>query len=286
MKRVLQLLLLTAPLLAQDLSFQHSFTRSEVDNPNDSYTSNKDHHILRNIREHVSSQFGTKYAGISIRVSNGLVTFEGSVENSQDRQAMTNKALSVQGVLNINNNLLITNRGQATDTVNDLNTYTTERDRQLTLNIRGALKNNFGNIYDPVRISIQNGVVRLVGVVKSQKDIDQIIATINSLDGVSGIDNQLTIKATPPANFGDNQTVDTRDSYYGVRDRQIVISLRSQLMNISSDRYAKIALDSTNGIVTLSGSVLSKEDAALAVNKALLTQGVASVNDLLTYPKA
>ncbi len=285
MKRILQFLLLTAPLLAQDLRFHPNITLSAGGNLNDSYTGNKDHYILLSIRENLSSQFGTKYDGIAIRVSNGLVTFEGSVDSSQDRRAITIKALSIQGVLNVNNNLLITKSEQSTDNVNDLNTYTTERDRQLILNIRGALKSGYGTTYNHVRINIQNGVVLLIGVVKSQKDIDQIVETVSSMEGASGINNQLSVKPTPPANFKDNQIVDTRDSYYGVRDRQIVISLRGQLTTISADSYAKVTIDSINGVVTLKGNVPSKDDAALVVRKALLTQGVASINDFLTYPK-
>lgn len=271
------------PLAAQDAALEHSTTLAATYNPHDSYTTEKDYQILLNIREHISSQFGTKYDGIAIRVSNGAVTIEGAVDNHQDLETITNKAYNVQGVGFVNNNLVIANRGQATDSGNNLIQYLTERDRQIALNIRTQLRLEFGSLYDHLAINVENGVVRISGLVGNISDSNDILRIASHVEGVEHVDNQLDIKQTPSLQFEDNQVVDPRDSFVTVTDRVIVISLRGQLTAVSDMKYDKIYIHVDQGIVTLTGDVPTQTDAAIAVLRATRTQGVQSVNDLLRY---
>lgn len=283
MKIFAALMLSLSSVLVAENTLQNSAVLRASSNANDSYTTEKDRLILINLRQQISSQFGKKYDGISIRVSNGAVTFVGTVDTHLDVQTITNKGHSVQGVTTIANRLIVANKGQVADSGNALNSYTTDKDRVLSLNVRAAIKKAFGSSYEGLKISVQNGIVRLIGLVKSQKDMDTLVRLAGSLDGVAGVDNRLTLPASPPPRYEDSQTVDPRDSYGTTVDRQIVITLRASLENISADNYDKVYINVVNGIVTLSGSVPSKKDAKLAVDRAIQTQGVRTVNDTLLY---
>lgn len=283
MKILASLLLSLSSILVAENTLQNSAVLRASSNPNDSYTTEKDRLILINLRQQISSQFGKKYDAISIRVSNGAVTFVGTVDNHLDVQTMTNKGHSVQGVTTIANRLIVANKGQIADSGNALNSYTTDKDRVLALNVRGAIKKAFGSAYESLKISVQNGIVRLTGLVKSQQDVDKLLTLAGSLDGVAGVDNRLTLPVPPPPRYEDSQTVDPRDSYSTAVDRQIVITLRAALENISADNYDKVYINVVHGLVTLSGNVPSKRDAKLAVDKAIQTQGVRTVNDTLRY---
>lgn len=277
-------LFLALSLFYVDPTMQHSVTASKSLNPNDSYITTQDQHILLNIRQHINALFGKKYETIAVSVSSGMVTFSGTVLSADDRMAIGNVALRVQGVVAVNNSLIVANKGQSTNTATG-DSFSSYTDQQVILSIRNELRRQYGSKYLSLIINSDNGIVTIKGSVLSNGDMNRIIFLAQNVQGVQSVINELSVQSTSSPNLATDVQVDPRDSYATSNDRIIVINIRNQLASVPGDRYKNTYITVINGGVTLFGQVATKQEADAAANKAQHVTGVLSINNTLSYPK-
>ncbi|MCS4306347.1 osmotically-inducible protein OsmY [Rheinheimera pacifica] len=138
---------------------------------------------------------------------------------------------------------------------------------ETTLLLNGNL-----NSFD-INTDVKNGKVTLTGKVKS--DVDKALAEelIENLDGVTGVDNQLTV-----VNSG--QTANSKDGS-ALKDAKIATVVKTRLLFESEVSGTSINVDADNGVVTLQGEVDSDAEKDLAVAIAKNTSDVTRVIDKL-----
>mgnify|MGYP000203372356 CR=1 FL=1 len=138
---------------------------------------------------------------------------------------------------------------------------------ETTLLLNGNL-----NSFD-INTDVQNGVVTLTGKVDSKVDKALAEELIENLEGVSKVDNKLSVVA---------QTKDTdAKASSALKDAKIATVVKTRLLFESEVSGTSIDVDASNGVVTLSGEVASDAEKDLAVAIAKNTNDVSKVIDKL-----
>ncbi|MGP9803001.1 BON domain-containing protein [Rheinheimera sp. NSM] len=141
---------------------------------------------------------------------------------------------------------------------------------ETTLLLNGNL-----NSFD-INTDVKNGAVTLTGKVENEVDKALAEELIENLDGVTGVDNQLTVVAS--GNKG-NKAGDKDNS--GLKDAKIATVVKTRLLFESEVSGTAIDVDAENGVVTLQGEVDSAAEKDLAVAIAKNTADVSRVIDKL-----
>ena len=138
---------------------------------------------------------------------------------------------------------------------------------ETTLLLNGNL-----NSFD-INTDVKNGAVTLTGKVESEVDKALAEELIENLDGVTGVDNQLTVMASG------KQAGDKDNS--GLKDAKIATVVKTRLLFESEVSGTSIDVDAKHGVVTLKGEVASDAEKDLAVAIAKNTDDVDKVIDKL-----
>jgi len=132
---------------------------------------------------------------------------------------------------------------------------------------------------NPFRIDthVENGKVILTGEVESQVDKDLAAEIAKGTDGVTGVDNKLTVKADAPK-------ADANDRDFGdyVTDATLTAKVKYALLENDSTDGLGIDVDTKASTVTLHGDVKSSQVKELAGRIASNVEGVDQVNNQLT----
>ena len=138
---------------------------------------------------------------------------------------------------------------------------------ETTLLLNGNL-----NSFD-INTDVENGMVTLTGKVTS--DVDKALAEelIENLDGVTKVDNQLTVMATDKQGGANDNS--------GLKDAKIATVVKTRLLFEAEVSGSAIDVDAKNGVVTLQGEVESDAEKDLAIAIAKNTNDVSRVIDKL-----
>ncbi len=144
------------------------------------------------IQAKVSRQLASKteFHNVQAAVEDGIVTLSGSVNLYQqklDAARKIRKAENVQGV----RNLIAVNGKNVPDAE-----LAEQLDRKLYYDRLG-----YGNQFNYVTASVENGVATLTGGTRTEVDRDSAVALVNSTPGVKDVVSD--IEVAPPSNFDD-----------------------------------------------------------------------------------
>lgn len=141
------------------------------------------------------------------------------------------------------------------------------------------LMNTNLNNFD-INTDVKNGKVVLTGKVNSELDKELAEELVLSLDGVTDVDNSLTV-----LNHSDveNSSKDMSDSAESdLTDAKISTVITTRFLFDSEVSGSNIDVDTDNGIVTLNGSVESEAEKQLAIEIAKNAEDVNEVVDKLS----
>lgn len=152
-------------------------------------------------------------------------------------------------------------------------------DQELAKKIRDKISSGwFSKGYDKVTVDVRDGVVTLSGSVKTESDKEKIEKEVRNLDGVKTFNSQL--KVNEPSK--DSEKKYPQDIASNSADAQLNKKIRD---TISSgwlwDSYKGVALNTTDGVVSLTGSIKNRKDEQKLVEEIQKIQGVKSVNSNL-----
>lgn len=190
------------------------------------------------ITEAVNAQFATSNAvpaeNIKVSTNEGVVRLTGSTTNLLAKREATTLTQNIHGVLSVINNVKV-----ASDRPDDA----------IETDVNQALSTDPATEALEISISVQNGLVRLKGVVDSwqEKQLAETIAA--GVKGVTGIKNTILVQRNP-----------TRTAENIKREVETTLMMNSQ---IRGDRI-KVSVDSSR--VTLSGAVGSAYEKQLAMD--------------------
>tara|TARA_R110002126_G_scaffold16527_22_gene66051 strand:+ start:1391 stop:1957 length:567 start_codon:yes stop_codon:yes gene_type:complete len=146
---------------------------------------------------------------------------------------------------------------------------------ETTLLLNGNL-----NSFD-INTDVKNGKVTLTG--KVDREVDKALAAelVENLDGVSSVDNKLTVMAD--SKKGHSKGHD--DDAGGLTDAKVATVVKTRLLFESETSGTAIDVDVENGVVMLKGEVDSDAESDLAEAIAKKTKDVKRVDNQLTVAK-
>jgi osmotically-inducible protein OsmY len=129
---------------------------------------------------------------------------------------------------------------------------------------------------------VKSGVAYLTGAVESDIDRDLAGEIAKSIDGVSKVENKLTVdKAKITADMDNDMAHDRSTFKRSVANATLTARIKSELLLNTNTAGLSIDVDSRDGEVTLSGEVDSQQEKELAEQIADNTNGEGSVTNNL-----
>lgn len=131
---------------------------------------------------------------------------------------------------------------------------------------------------------VRSGVVYLSGTVESDIDRDLAGEIARSVGGVKDVKNDLVVdkaKAKAKATGAERSKSKDRDFRNTVADATHTAKVKTQLLANTNTSGLGIDVDTTDGVVVLSGKVASAEERSLAGKIAQNTSGTKSVDNKL-----
>ncbi len=130
-------------------------------------------------------------------------------------------------------------------------------------------------------VSVEQGTAVLKGKVENEVDRDLAERIALDIKGIDKVDNQLEIDPNVAAEPGTKANMAQR-----FEDATLTATVKSKLLWSSVTEALKIEVDSKDGVVTLKGRAQSPEAKEVAGNLATNTDGVVSVNNLISISAA
>lgn len=198
------------------------------------------------------------FKNITVRVSNGTVILSGQVELYAYKESAIKKARKVNGAKDVRDNIAV---GGPTIPDNVL--------QQKLLGKIQVDRIGFGQVFDAIGVSVQNGIVTLGGHAKGPVTEQSAVSLTAYTPGVKGINNQIQIDPVSP--MDDGIRLATFRAIYGYAPLKIYAIVPSRPIRISVQ----------NGNVTLYGVVNNEMDKDLVYMRAMQVPNVFHVTNNL-----
>lgn len=179
--------------------------------------------------------------GIDVTTSEGIVTLNGTVSNLLAKDRATKLATTVRGVRSVVNRLNVEPTVMRTDT-------------EIAQQVEQALLADPATESYEVSTVVNNGVVTLEGTVESWPERQLAARVAKGVIGVKDVNNKIDV------------------SYAVARtDREVTADVRGQLRANAMVDAGLIRVDTSNGVVTLTGTVGSAAEKNRAIANAYVT---------------
>jgi hyperosmotically inducible protein len=197
-------------------------------------------------------------------VSNdGVVTLTGTVSEESHKSLAQDTVENLPGVKSVDNQLVVSGQQPAENS-----------DGWLSMKVKGALLFNRNVSAVNTEVYVTDGIVTLKGHADSQAQKDLTGQYAKDIDGIKGIDNQMTIVelTNKPDQDKDNK----------VDDASITAQVKMAFLTHHSTSAFKTGVETNNGIVTLSGNAINGAGKDMATKVASDINGVTNVVNNMT----
>ena len=198
------------------------------------------------------------FQNVKVDVSNGVATLTGSVELYEYKAEADSKAHKVKGITAVRNQIEVSG--------------TTVSDEELRTKLLEKLtydRVGYGNTFNAISLTVQNGVVTLAGHARTDVDKDSAIGLVSTYPGVKDVNDE--IQVDPVSIMDDRIRLQVARAVYGY----------PSLNKYAIDPAKTIRISVQNGNVELYGVVDSKADSDVANLRANGVPGVFSVKNYL-----
>ncbi len=196
--------------------------------------------------------------GISMEVSNGMVTLRGSVGIGLQRELAEEAVAALPGVKSIDNQIVV--KPSPPEAVDEL----------LALRVRTILGLHRSGRHHAGRLEVKGGVVTLKGEAENEAMRTLAAEYAADVEGVTGVKNELTLaspKATEAAaKVGNGHTAGApgvAEPAAEVDDPSIAAQVRMALRAHRTTRALKPGVEAKEGVVTLTGYAATAEEREL-----------------------
>ena len=194
-----------------------------------------------------------KHDSIKTVSKNGAVTLTGTVANSSHKSLAEDTVESLPGVKSVDNQLKVKEAGHAEHSDGWLSTKV-----KTTLLFHRNVSASGTDVY------VNDGIVSLRGEASSQAQKELTTEYAKDVEGVKEVKNEMTIAKTPAK---PEETMGEK-----IDDASITAQVKSSLMAHRSTSALKTKVETTDGVVTLSGKARN------AAEKSLVTKLVTDIN--------
>lgn len=225
------------------------------------YASRTDDRIESSAKQSYVFKTYLKADDIKIQSVNGAVTLTGTVAQESHKSLAQDTVASLPDVKSVDNKLVIKGGSPA------------ERsDAWLTAKVKTMFLFH-RNVSAMTEVNTKDGVVNLKGEAGSQAQKDLTTEYAKDVEGVKGVNNEMTIGKTPKK----KQTVGSK-----IDDASITAQVKMTLLYHRSTSVIKTSVTTKNGVVTLTGKAKNAAEKDLAAKFADDVNGVKSVKNKMT----
>ena len=196
-----------------------------------------------------------KFKDIKISVTGGVVDLEGTVNTYATKEELDKKAHRVKNVVAVRNNLQIAGAGEVPDA---------ELQQQIIKKLQYD-RVGYGNAFNAISVSVQNGVVTLSGNALGPVAADSAVSLASNFPHVQDVINNIQVDPLSP--MDDQSRMQVYRAVYGF----------PSLNRYSLDPAQPIRIVVVNGNVTLYGVVASQADKDTAGIRANSVPGIFKV---------
>jgi len=215
---------------------------------------------------------------IKVSVDNGTATLTGTVEENTDKELAKQIALGVRGIENVDNQIKVEADYVSPARASEERSFGEfVDDATITTSIKSKLlwsKSTKGLKMD---VDTHMGAVKLLGNADSAESKEIAGRMAQNTNGVVSVDNQLVVDKANPASKEKPEAA-KQDTSEAIADTWITTKVKSTYMYSSNVENDDITVSTKDGNVTLSGTVSSGAERALATELAQNIRGVKSVN--------
>lgn len=190
-------------------------------------------------------------SAIGVAVKDGIVTLSGKVDAYSKKLAAENAAKKIAGVKAVVEEIEV-----------GIPSGTEKTDKELAAAVWNALRWHVAVLQDKIKISVENGVVKLEGEVDWAYQRNSARSAVENLEGVRSVINLITVKPAVSATDIQNK-------------------IRAAFLRSATVDAKNINAEVVEGRVTLRGFVRSLSEKEDAETAAWAAPGVTRVNSLL-----
>ncbi|SHN05302.1 BON domain-containing protein [Phytopseudomonas punonensis] len=219
---------------------------------------------------------------IEVVVEDGVATLNGAVENSAEHDLASELAGSIEGVREVNNRLKV-DPDQAPPVVNDQARIVADKtlaqrfdDATLAATVKSKLLWNSNTEGLDIQVRAENGVVSLSGNAGTPAAKELAGELVTNTEGVREVHNHLSI-STADSTSAEAQNA-ANDAAASISDSWITSKVKASFLYSRNLDALNIKVDTREGFVRLSGTVLSNAEKRLAVETARNIRGVRGVD--------
>jgi hyperosmotically inducible periplasmic protein len=200
---------------------------------------------------------------IKTESKNGAVTLTGTVAEASHRSLAENTVESLPGVKSVDNQLKIKNASPAEHS-----------DAWLSTKVKSTLLFHRNVSASGTDVYVKDGVVSLRGEAASEAQKELTAEYAKDVEGVKDVKNELTIAKTPAKS---GETIGEK-----IDDASITAQVKSSLLSHRSTSALKTKVETTDGVVTLSGIAKNTAEKSLVTKLVNDINGVNSVINNMT----
>lgn len=236
------------------------------------------------------AQISTTYAlspylrsnDISVVVKGSEAAISGIVEEEVNKELAQEIAMGVPGINNVDNQLTVEQDYKPSKESKDSN-MANERsygevvdDATITAAVKSKLMWSKDAEGLSTKVDTKSGNLTLQGTAISEEAKAHAESMAKNTRGVISVDNQLVVDTDKPS-VADTAKRSAGKAGSAISDGWITTKVKSTLMYSSNVSGSDISVNTTNGVVTLSGKVGSGAEQSLAAELAQNVRGVESV---------
>jgi hyperosmotically inducible protein len=199
-----------------------------------------------------------QFHNVKVAVENGIAALTGTVDLYEFKADAAKRAQKVKGVVAVRNEIEVGGPSIPDDQLQTKLVEKLQYDRV-----------GYGNAFNAISVSVQNGVVTLNGHARTDVDKDSAMALVSLCPGVKDVNEE--IQVDPVSLMDDRIRMEVARSVYGY----------PSLNKYAIDPAKPIRISVQNGNVELYGVVDSQSDKEVAYLRANSVPGVFSVKNYL-----
>jgi osmotically-inducible protein OsmY len=200
---------------------------------------------------------------IKTQSRDGVVTLTGTVANSSQKSLAQDTVENMPGVKSVDNQLKCSGEQPAVHS-----------DEWISMKVKLALLFHRNVSATKTTVYVKNGVVTLQGEAPSMAEKELTTEYAKDVDHVRRVKNDMTVANTPP----------TPDSTVGdkIDDASITAEVKSSLLTHRSTSALRTKVETTDGVVTVSGAARNTAEKSLVTRLVTDINGVTRVINNMT----
>lgn len=240
---------------------------------NVSFASEMDDGIVSSAKDSYVFKTFLKDGDVQIQSNDGVVTLSGTVLEESHKQLAQETAANLSGVKSVNNELKLEGERPAEMS-----------DTWITLKVKSTLLFH-RSVSAMTEVSTEDGIVTLQGEADNQAQIDLTTEYVKDVEGVKDVRNEMTV-AKAPVKIAEKKASDKaageKTAMEKIDDASITALVKAALLYHRSTSGMNTNVETSYGVVTLSGEAQNEAEKKLAEKYASDVKGVKNVINNMT----